>query len=183
MKAGVWWERIPLSLEEYRTGGKLSLNEKRAIKDPGDIWKIALIENILAPCQKILYNSFHHRPEAFNHYSSQEREWIKDEWYYLGAKLGYNPTSHEKEVDFESRKTHTRFRLFYALRWVENIEVSSNLEEIEEEIREAFFRRADQISYGNYINSLFGGAISPQSDARAFEHDGLYIRNLSFAAT
>jgi hypothetical protein len=152
----IWFERRQFSLEAYRTGVGLTLADKRAIHDASDLWKIALIHNTLQPCQDRLYSSLLYSPEAARRYFDEEKLWIRDEFYYLGIRLGRTPTSNEKEQDFEKQRTHIRFRLFYALKWPGDMRVRCPLSADEMRITHAFFTRAGEISFQNYLRLFLG---------------------------
>jgi hypothetical protein len=149
-----WFERRPFSLEEYRTGTGLTLADKRVIYDAGDLWKISLIQNTLQPCQDLLYSSLMCSQEAAKRYFDEEKRWLQDEFYYLGIRLGRKPTSREKEEDFEKQRTHVRFRLFYTLKWPEDMRMRSALSADETRITRAFFTRAGEISFRDYLGKL-----------------------------
>lgn len=173
-----WFERCQFSLEQYRTGAGLTLADKRALHDSRDLWKIALIQNTLPPCQDRIYASLQYRPETVAHYFGEEKLWLRDEFYYLGVRLARQPTAEEKEQDFEKQRTHIRFRLFYALKWPVNMKRRENLVHDEAALARAFFTRAEEISFRDYIGQFFGtdGKERAERQQRMSEAQGLALK-------
>lgn len=152
------WERRVLSLEQYRTGANLPDADKRAIRDASDIWRVALVDNVIVPCQDILYSSLEYLQETAGHYLREQKQWLNDEWHYLGIRLCRRPTAVEKQQDFEQRRTDKRFRLFYALKWPVQMRFRGQLREREEELARIFFARADEICCGQRYRQHYFGA-------------------------
>lgn len=65
------------------------------------------------------YSNFY--PQDLRHYIIIQKKWMQDEVYYLGIKLGHNPSSSEFEKDLQETKNAERFRAFYCLRYPEKI--------------------------------------------------------------
>jgi|SRR3989344_2726817 len=164
-----WWERRILSLDEYRTGANLNFAEKKVICDVVDLWRIALVDNVIFPCQDQLYAVLHYLHENFNHYMERQRPWIEDERYYLGVNLRHPPDEHEKERSFFEHRNGVRFRLFYALRWKNHVVVRDRISSDEHSLVSEFFGKADEISFDRqgYRAHFLGTSVNGRSELGA----------------
>ena len=158
-----WWERRIFSLEEYRTGAQLSLSEKRAIHEVGDIWKISLVDNIICPCRELLYRALEYLPEKYLHYMGHQKTWFHDEKYYLGVNLHHKPSNCEIEEDYFKYRNDIRFRIFYVLKWKENTILRDSIDADVRDLAREVFEKADAINfdqqkYANYFLNQSGEA-------------------------
>ncbi len=151
------WERQKLSLESYRTGFNLSFSDKHVISDPGDIWKISLVDNMLIQFQDLLYDSIVYFSKAYRHYLQNQKPWITDQSYYLGINLNKYPDEKDEENEFFLRRNNVRYRIFYALKWEENTSLREGVSFEGSDIAKNFFKKADEIiiSNGRYTDYFF----------------------------
>ncbi len=161
--ASIAWERQHLSLDGYRTGGNLSHEERHLIlrgeKDArGDVWRIALVDNIVAEEKRTLYSALIYAPEAYAHYMHEQSTWIHDQFYFLGKLVGHDPTALEKLKEFDEQKHYMRFRIFYGLRWPAHTLLFEPLSPAQSSLARAVFQTADEISFGRFqfVNHYFG---------------------------
>jgi hypothetical protein len=60
-------------------------------------------------------------PQDLKHYLSIQKRWIQDEIYFLGIKLGKDPTSQEIIDNKERNKNNLRFRAFYCMMYPDKV--------------------------------------------------------------
>lgn len=99
--------------QHFREGRNLSDGE-RAVVQPQDLWKIALIKSLDTPTQDLIKTSL--GPLHLPHYLAvQRKEWLAKELYLLGKRLGRPATMPDLLFDLEMNNNPARYRLCYAL--------------------------------------------------------------------
>ena len=56
-------------------------------------------------------------PQEQRHYHTLQLQWLRDEEYLLGTRLGRRPTQRELISDFLSHRNGPRFRAYFALKY------------------------------------------------------------------
>lgn len=94
----------------------LSAEELRVINDLGDALIIARIKRM--PAERLRrfdrYRPANQREHAL--YEQAQLQWLRDEQYLLGLRLGRSPEHRELLADFAKHQNGLRFRAFYALK-------------------------------------------------------------------
>ena len=65
------------------------------------------------------------KPELLKHYFQVQRPWVAESIYLLEKRLGHKPSMLEEATDYRD-KNAARFRVYYALRYPNNVEIGGN---------------------------------------------------------
>jgi hypothetical protein len=95
----------------------LTPDELRVIADRHDALVIARIKRM--PHRRLeRYDGFIPRDAAEQRfYCAIQRQWLRDEEYLLGTRLGRSPTAKELFIDFMNNHNGLRFRAFFAMKY------------------------------------------------------------------
>jgi hypothetical protein len=95
----------------------LTADELRVIADRRDALVIARIKRM--PHRRLArYDGFIPRDTADQRfYCAIQRQWLRDEEYLLGTRLGRSPTPKELFIDFMNNHNGLRFRAFFAMKF------------------------------------------------------------------
>lgn len=129
------------------------LTEKQiqAIRDKSAIPIIAVIDGISSEDRKLIYNSIITKPEYAKHFEELQSPWISDFKGYWGKDHDKNPDDcvSEFSTDYLKSCECERFRLYYAAKYPERVEITKVSRRVLE-----FFLEADEfMRIGNLINS------------------------------
>jgi hypothetical protein len=95
----------------------LTSDELRVIADRADALFIARIKR-MAHRKLARYDGFIPRDAADQrYYCAIQRQWLRDEEYLLGTRLGRSPTPKELFIDFMNNHNGLRFRAFFAMKY------------------------------------------------------------------
>ena len=61
------------------------------------------------------------------HYQSLQLQWLRDEEYLLGTRLGRSPTQKELFIDFMNNHNGLRFRAFFTLKYPDKMKLKPAL--------------------------------------------------------
>jgi hypothetical protein len=98
----------------------LTVNELSIINDLGDALILARIKRMddarLRKFDKLI-------PHAGDHqlYRTLSMQWLRDEEYFLGTRLGRKPTHRELFIDFMHHHHGLRFRAYFSLKYPERV--------------------------------------------------------------
>jgi len=59
------------------------------------------------------------------HYQSLQLQWLRDEEYLLGTRLGRSPTHKELFIDFMNNHNGLRFRAFFTLKYPDKMKLKA----------------------------------------------------------
>jgi hypothetical protein len=95
----------------------LTADELHVIGDRRDALVIARIKRM--PHRRLArYDGFIPRDAADQRfYCAIQRQWLRDEEYLLGTRLGRSPTPKELFIDFMNNHNGLRFRAFFAMKY------------------------------------------------------------------
>lgn len=99
----------------------LNPDEKRVIHDERGLAILARIK-AMSRTEFDYFQAHRPRKECIKHYIETECPWIAESIYLLGTRLGRKPTLLEEAVDYRD-KNAARFRVYYALRYPEQVEI------------------------------------------------------------
>jgi hypothetical protein len=132
-----------LSLEEYQRGSSLGEAHRRLITSPHELWQIALITNMA---------DFHQKRVGlavtmldFKHYNGFQVGWVQREKYFLGQRLGREPTETELADDFVTTAVPQQYRLAYVLQHPQKVALRGNVIPYEARLVNDFLELAEQI--------------------------------------
>jgi hypothetical protein len=99
----------------------LTADELRVIADRRDALVIARIKRM--PHRRLVrYDKFMPRDAADQRfYCAIQRQWLRDEEYLLGTRLGRSPTARELFIDFMNNHNGLRFRAFFAMKFPDRV--------------------------------------------------------------
>jgi len=100
--------------------------EKRAIRDSRDIPIIAVIKGLTPEDRKLIYDSIRIKSEYEKDFEKTQEPWIEDFKTYWGENHHRDPSSCTEEfsTDFLNSCEYQRFRLYYAAKYPERIEIN-----------------------------------------------------------
>ena len=99
----------------------LSSEEREVIHEEDDVRIVARIKAMSA-AEFNYFQAHRPKPEFVRHYIQSERPWMFESIYLLGVRLGREPSEVEKARDYQE-KNASRFRVYYALKHPNNVEV------------------------------------------------------------
>lgn len=67
------------------------------------------------------YYSNQYSVKNLKHYMALQVKWVEEERYFVGQKLGHNPTDIELLNDWVKHKNPQRFRAFYVLKYPKKV--------------------------------------------------------------
>ena len=99
--------------------------EKKAIHDPLDIPIIAVIKGLDCDDRKLIYDSIKIKDEYKDDFMKTQEPWISDFKKYWGENNHKDPSSCSDEFSKDYLKSHEyeRFRLYYAAKHQDRIEI------------------------------------------------------------
>ncbi|VVB82797.1 Uncharacterised protein [uncultured archaeon] len=98
--------------------------EKRAIRDSRDIPIIAVIKGLSCEDRKLIYDSIAVKSEYETDFMKTQEPWIEDFKTYWGENHHQDPSdSPEFGNDFVNSREYERFRLYYAAKHPDRIEI------------------------------------------------------------
>lgn len=103
----------------------LTEEELRLVSDPKDIPILTKIKRMsLGEIEG--FQEYGPKRKYFSHYNQLQIEWLKTERYLLGTRLQRSPTDEEAAKEYVEHNA-LRFRVFYVLKYWENVERLDNL--------------------------------------------------------
>ncbi|MSS74889.1 hypothetical protein EXS73_01605 [Candidatus Pacearchaeota archaeon] len=132
-----------LTLEEYRSGAALTPDHRRIITSPHELWQIGLIANIPDFHQKRIGLAM--TMLQFKHYNEFQLGWVHREKYFLGQRLGHEPTELELADDFMRTSIPQQYRLAYLLQHPEKVALRDNVRPYESRLVDDFLQLAEFI--------------------------------------
>ena len=94
----------------------LSDQQRRSIKDPEDYWSAAVVYSLPIKIWKWYEENFEIRDPY--HYISAQKQWLADRKWYLGQKLGKNPSSEEFAEDIRNMQFGLHNRVLYIIKFM-----------------------------------------------------------------
>jgi hypothetical protein len=95
----------------------LSADELCVISDLSDALIVARIKRMSNQRLKHFDNLVPIDNRQQRHYQSLQLQWLRDEEYLLGTRLGRSPTQKELFIDFMKNHNGLRFRAFFTLKF------------------------------------------------------------------
>ncbi|MEK6827158.1 MAG: hypothetical protein AABX99_01590 [Nanoarchaeota archaeon] len=99
--------------------------ERKAIHDPSDIPIICVIKGLSCEYRKLIYDSIRVKSEYEKDFEETQLPWISDFKEYWGENHHKDPDSctDEFSTDFFNSREYERFRLYYAAKHPDRIEI------------------------------------------------------------
>lgn len=108
-------------LEQQYIARVLKPQEIALITDPENILYIARVKRLtperLAEFDQYVWKN----PATRKKYMREQREWLNQERYFLGQKLGHFPDDGELAADFIEKNLGQYFRAYYTLKYPERM--------------------------------------------------------------
>ena len=103
----------------------LNDEEKKAIRDSRDVPIIAVIKGLACEDRKLIYDSIKIKSEYEPDYNESQRPWISDFKGYWKENNHKDPEvcSEEFSADFIKSHEYERFKLYYAAKHPERVEI------------------------------------------------------------
>lgn len=132
-----------ITYERYRSGEALTEAHRRIITSPHELWQIGLIMNVANFHQKRIGSGV--TMLAFTHYNQFQITWVQREKFFLGQRLGHEPTESELAADFVKTAVPQQYRLAYLLQFPEKVALRENIRPYEARLVDDFLGLAEFI--------------------------------------
>jgi hypothetical protein len=100
-------------------------DELCVISDLSDALVVARIKRMTNQQLKRFDNLIPVDSRQQRHYQSLQLQWLRDEEYLLGTRLGRSPTQKELFIDFMNNHNGLRFRAFFTLKYRDKMKLKA----------------------------------------------------------
>jgi len=102
---------------------ELSEEERKAVRNPTDCPIISVIDGLSPEDRGQIYNSIKVKPNYYIDFAKTQKAWMEDLCWYMGQKLKKDVRNCKEFLEEINGAFHERFRLYYAAKNPNNIEI------------------------------------------------------------
>lgn len=107
--------------EQYYIAKVLSPPEIAIVNDPENLIYLARVKRLSEPELERYDRFIWKSPAIRKKYMREQKEWLNQERYFLGQKLGHFPGDDELAADFLQKNLGQYFRAYYTIKYPERM--------------------------------------------------------------